>query len=103
MNLSTNGFFLSRGPQTENENEHIYKFMDLTGELKNLSKIKMTVIPIVIDALRKIRKSLEKNISVFGNERRAEVPQTTALSRLVRIFRKVLQTKGNMLAQILMK
>ena len=61
------------------ESEKKDKYLDFTGELKNLWNMKLTVIPIVIDALDTVTKGLIKILEVFEIRRRVETIQTIAL------------------------
>ena len=58
--------------------------------------MKVTVIPIVIDALGTIPKRLVRVLEELYIETRAEAIQTTALLRSVRILRIVLETRGDL-------
>ena len=66
------------------ENKKRGKYLDFAKELKNLWKLKVTVIPIVIGALG----SLEE----LEIERQVETIQTAALLRLARIRSRILET-----------
>ena len=59
-NLPSSGLCHSSGPQNENKSEKIDKYLNLTRELKKLRNIRVTVIPIVVDALRMAPKDIEK-------------------------------------------
>ena len=54
--------------------------------------MKVTVIPIVIGALGTFTKGLVKGLEDLEIKGRAETIQTTALLRLARMLRRVLQT-----------
>ena len=54
--------------------------------------MKVTVIPLVIDALGTISKGLVKGLEEFEIGGRAEAIQTTVLLKLVEILRTVLET-----------
>ena len=54
--------------------------------------MKLTVIPIVNGALRTIPKGLVKRLKDLEINRQMETTQTTALIRLTRILRRVLET-----------
>ena len=68
------------------------KFSDLARELKKLWSMKVTVIPILIGALRTIPKGLVKCSEELEIGGCAETIQTTALLRSARILRRVLET-----------
>ena len=61
------------------ENEKLDKYLDSTRELKNLWKMKMTVIP-------ETRKRILRELDIQG---RIETLQTTALLKSTRILRRV--------------
>ena len=52
------------------ESEKIDEYLDLAREMKKLSKMKMTELPIVAGALRSILKNLEKRLRDTGNQRK---------------------------------
>ena len=54
--------------------------------------MKVTVIPVVIGALRTIPKGLVKGLKNLEIRGRVETIQTTVLLRSVRILRRVLET-----------
>ena len=58
---------------------------------KKLRKMKVTVIPIVIRALDTVAKGLIQRLKDFEIRGRVENIQTTALLRLARIVRNVLE------------
>ena len=68
------------------------KYLDLAKELKNLWNMKATIIPIVIGALGTVTKGLVKGLEDLEITGRLETIQTTALLRLARILRRVLET-----------
>ena len=73
-------------------------YLDLARELKKLWNMKVTIVPIVIGALGTITKGLLKgleDIEVGGWE---ETIQMTALLRMARILRRVLETWGDLLS-----
>ena len=81
------------GPQNKSEgNEKKDKYLDLTRELKKLWNMKVTIVPIVIDALGTITKGLLKGLEDLEVGGRVETIQTTALLRTVRILRRVVET-----------
>ena len=62
------------------------KYLDLTRELKKLWNMKVTVIPMVVDALGKIPKGLVKGLEDLEIRGQVESIQTTTLLRSVRIL-----------------
>ena len=67
-------------------------YLDLARELKKLSNMTVTIIPIVIGALGTVTKGLIhglKDLEIMG---RVETFQTTALLRSAIILRRVLET-----------
>ena len=74
------------------ESEKRDKFQDLARELKKLSNMKVTVIPIVIDALRTVTKGLVQGLEDLEIRGWVETIQTIALLRSARILRRVLET-----------
>ena len=77
------------------ESEKIDKYLDLAKELKKLWNMKVTIVPIVIDALGTITKGLLKGLEDLEVSGRVETIQTTALLRTARILRRVLKTWGD--------
>ena len=71
------------------------KYLHLTRELKKLWNMKVTIIPIVIDAFGTVTKGLLKGLE-FGS--RVETIQTTALLKTARIPRRFLETLGDLLS-----
>ena len=75
------------------------KYLDLARELKKkLSNMTMTVIPIVIGVLGTIPKGLKTEIEDMKIRGQVETIQTTALLRLARILRKVLESSGDLMS-----
>ena len=74
------------------ESKKKYKYIALTRELKKLWNMKVTVIPTVIRALVTVTKGLEQGREDLEITGRRETIQTTALLRLARILRRVLET-----------
>ena len=62
------------------------------GILKKLWNMKVTVIPIVIDALCTVTKGLIQGVEDLEIRERMKTIQTTALLRSARILRRVLET-----------
>ena len=74
------------------------KYLDLAWELKNLWNMKVTIGPIVIGALGTITKGLLKGLEDLEVGGRVETIQTTALLRTTRIWRRFLETWGDLLS-----
>ena len=74
------------------ESEMKDKYQKLTCELKKLSNMKVTVIPIVIGVLCTVTKGLVKGQVHLKIRRRVETIQNTVLLRSARILRIVLET-----------
>ena len=74
-----------------NESEKKDKYLDLAREIKKLWNMKVTIVPIVIDALGTITKGLLKGLENLEIGGRVETIQTTALLRMARILRRVLE------------
>ena len=68
------------------------KYLDLARELKKLWNTKMTIIPIVIDALGTVTQGLLKGLEDLEVGGRVETIQPRALLRTARILRRVLVT-----------
>ena len=79
------------------ESEKKYKYLDLVQELKKLWNMKVTIIPVVIDAFGIIIKGLLKGLEDLEAGGRVKTIQTTALLRLARILWRVLDTWGDLL------
>ena len=60
--------------------------------------MKVTIVPIVIDALGTVTKGLLKGLEDLEIGGRVETIQTTALLRTARILRRVLETCGDLLS-----
>ena len=72
--------------------EKLGKYLDLAKELKKSWNMKMTVISLIVGALGTISKALEQGLKDLEIKGQVETIQTTALFRLVRILRRVLET-----------
>ena len=70
------------------------KFHDLARELKKLWNMKVTIIPIVIDALGTVTKGLVKGLEDSEITGPVETIQTT--ERSAKILRRVLKTWGDL-------
>ena len=68
------------------------KYLDLARKLKKLWNMKVTIIPIVIDALGTVTKGLVQGLEDLEIMGRVETVQTTALLRSARILKRVLET-----------
>ena len=68
------------------------KYLDLARELKKLWNMKVTIIPIVIGAFGTVTKELLKGLEDLEVGERVETIQTTALLKMARILRRVLET-----------
>ena len=64
-------------------------------ELEKLWNMKMTVIPIVIDALGTVTKGLVQGLEDLEIKERVKTIQATTLLRSSRILRRVLKTWGD--------
>ena len=60
--------------------------------------MKVTVIPIVIGALGTVTKGLIQGLEDLEIRERVKSTQTTALLRLAKILRRVLETQGDLLS-----
>ena len=76
----------------ESEKKDIY--LELARDLKKM-KLKMSFVPIVIRALGTVIKELMKGLEDLEIRGQVETIQTTALLRLLRILRRVLETGGD--------
>ena len=68
------------------------KYLDLARELKKLWTIKVTMILAVVGALLTVPKNLEKRLNEMEIWGRTATTQSTALLKLVRILRRILET-----------
>ena len=81
------------------ESENNDKYLDRASELKKkLWNMKVTVIPIVIDALGTVTKGLIKRLEDLEIRGRGETIQTIALLRSARILSRVLEIWGDLLS-----
>ena len=60
--------------------------------------MKVTIIPIVIGAFGTVTKGLLKGLADLEVGGRVETIQTTALLRTVKMLRRVLETRGDLLS-----
>ena len=68
------------------------KYLDLARELKKLWIMKVTIIPITIDAFGTVTKGLLKRLEDLEVGGRAETIQTTTFLKMAKIPRRVLET-----------
>ena len=80
------------------ESEKKNKYFDLARELKKLSNMKGTTIPIVIGAFCAVTKGLLKGLEDLKVRGRVELIQTITLLRTARILRRVLETWRDLLS-----
>ena len=73
------------------ESENRDKYRDLARELKKLSNMKVTIIPIIICALGTVIKGLVKELGDLEIRGRLETIQTTAFMRSARMLKRVLE------------
>ena len=71
------------------EGEKRDKFLDLARERKKLLNMKATMLPVVIGALAIVTKLLLQRLEDLETRGRVETVQTTKLSRLAKILRRV--------------
>ena len=74
------------------------KYLDLPRELKKLSSMKVTIVPIVIGTFGTLTEGLLKGMKDLEVGGRVETIQTTALLRTARILRRVLETWEDILS-----
>ena len=74
------------------ESEKKDKYLDLARELKKLWNMKVTFIPIVINALDTVTEILLNGLAELEIRGRVETIQTLVLLRSARILRRVLET-----------
>ena len=84
--------------KTEKKSEKRDKYLDHARELKKLWNMKVTVIPIKIDALSTVTKGLVQKVGDLEIRGRVEITQTTALLRSARVLRRVLDTGGDLVS-----
>ena len=74
------------------------KYIKLARELKKIWNMKVTIIPIVIRDFGTVTKGLLKGLEDLEIGMRVETIQTTALLRMARILRRVLETWEDLLS-----
>ena len=77
------------------EREKKDKYLDLARELKYLWNMRVTIVPIVIGAFGTVTKGLLKVLEDLEVGGRVKTIQTTALLKMARILRRVLDTWGD--------
>ena len=98
-NSSPRGFCRLSEPQSEIERKwKDNKYLDLTRELKQLWKMKVTVILIVVGALVTVPKGLDKRLDDLKIRERMDTIQTTALLKSARILTGVLGIWGDLMS-----
>ena len=80
------------------ESEKKGKYLNLARELKKLWNMRVTIMPIVMGALGTITKGLLKGLEDLEVGGWVETIQMTALLRMARILRRVLETWGDLLS-----
>ena len=92
--LLSSGFCYSSEP--EKENKRMQNDRQVLGPCqrtkKNLENMRVTMIPITVNALEMVPKGVEKQLKELKIRGRIKNLQTTALLRSARILRRVLQT-----------
>ena len=73
------------------------KYLDLARELRKLSNMIVTIIPIVISADGTVTKGLVQRLEDMEITGRVETIQTTALLKSARKLRRPLATRGDLL------
>ena len=72
------------------------KYLDLTGELKKMRNMKVTIVQIVIGALGTVTKGLVHGLEGLEIRGQVETIQTSVLFRSARILRRVLEDLGRL-------
>ena len=80
------------------ENVKKDRYLNLAWELRKLWNMKVMVMPIVIGALSTVTEGLVKGLEDLKIRGWVETIQTTALLRLARILRRVLETWRDLLS-----
>ena len=75
----------------DKEVEKIEKYLDLARELKKVWNMKVTVVPLVVEALGTLAEALEKRLKTIGIETKITELQKTVLIHTSRILQKVLE------------
>ena len=75
----------------EKEKEKIFKYQDLTWELKKMWNKKVKVIPVMIGVLGNTPKVLPERLKEIGIDTRIVELQKTVLLQSARIIRQVLE------------
>ena len=74
------------------------KYLALARELKQLSNMKASIVPIVIGAFGIVTEGLLKGLEDLEVSGRGETIHTTALLKTARIVRRILETRGDLLS-----
>ena len=74
------------------EQEKMDGYQDLAKKLKRLWKVETKVIPMVVGAIGRVSKGLEKNLKKAGSNVTVELLQKAALLGTSRILRRVLDS-----------
>ena len=73
-------------------------YLNLSRELKKIWNMKLTIIPIVTGTFVTVTKELLTGLEDLEVNGQVETIQTTALLRTVRILRRVLDTRRDLLS-----
>ena len=68
------------------------KYLDLARELKKLWNMTVMIVPNEIGAFSTVNKGLLKGLEDLEVDGRVETIQTTALLKMARILRRILET-----------
>ena len=79
------------------ESEKTKKYLNLSRDIKTVEH-EVDCIPIVVGALGAVLKGLEKRLEKLEIRGRIKTIQTKALLRSVRILRRVLETREDLLS-----
>ena len=80
------------------ESEKKDKYLNLARELKNMWSMIPTIVPVVIGALGTVTIGLLKGLEDLEVGGRVETIQTVSLLRTARIWRRILETWGDLLS-----
>ena len=72
------------------------KYQDFAGEPKKLWNMKVTVIPIIVDALETVPNNFKKRLCELEIKGRIETTQITALLKSARLLNKALDIWRNL-------
>ena len=79
-------------PDDHKETEKKDKYLNLAKELKKLRNVKVMILPIIIGGLGLVTKGVIQGLENLEIRGRVETIETTALLRLTRLLRRVLET-----------